>query len=64
MNWEAEINIYTLLCVKQTANENLPQSTGISALGGDRGWMHACSQFTFVHSRNLHNTAKAATLQF
>ena len=27
MNWETEIGIYTLLCIKQITNENLPDST-------------------------------------
>ena len=35
MNWETGIDIYTLLmlCIKQTANESLPDSTGDSTQG-------------------------------
>ena len=37
MNWEIEIDIYTvlMLCIKQTTNENLLYSTGNSVLCGD-----------------------------
>ena len=30
-NWEVGIDVYTLLCIKWIANENLPWSTGNSA---------------------------------
>ena len=30
INWEIGIDIYTLLCIKYIANENLPCSTGNS----------------------------------
>ena len=30
MNWEIGIDVYTLLCIKQIANENLLYSTGNS----------------------------------
>ena len=30
MNWEIAINIYTLLCIKQTTNDNRLYSTGNS----------------------------------
>ena len=28
MSWEIGVDIYTLLCIKQLTNENLPCSTG------------------------------------
>ena len=33
MNWEIEISVYTLLCVKERTAENLLCSTGNSARG-------------------------------
>ena len=30
MNWETELDIYTLLCIKWVTNENLLYSTGNS----------------------------------
>ena len=35
MNWEIGIDIYSLLCIKELANENLLCSTGNSVLCGD-----------------------------
>ena len=61
MNWEIGIDIYSLLCIKELANENLLCSTGNSVLCGDlngkeipkkKGHMYTYKLIHFLYSRN------------
>ena len=56
MNWEIEIAIYTLLCIKEVTNENLLQSTGNSVLTEMRE--KSKKEGLYVHISLIHFTVQ------